>query len=44
MVQGSGGGHDLAGSANGKNGKIKEVFDFIIKEISKKAGNVKKLD
>lgn len=39
MIDGSGGGHDLAGSANGKNKKaIDNVFEFIIKEVSKKAG------
>lgn len=39
MIEGSGGGHNLAGSANGKNVRdTSEIFKFILKEISKKIG------
>lgn len=39
IIAGSGGGHNLAGSANGsKTGATEDAFKFILKEISKKVG------
>lgn len=46
LIDGSGGGHNLAGSANGKNKKaIQNVIKYILKEISKKVENeIKKIE
>ncbi|MBU5574984.1 MAG: DHH family phosphoesterase [Candidatus Aenigmarchaeota archaeon] len=39
IIDGSGGGHDLAGSANGKNKKaLNKAFNFILNTISKRIG------
>ncbi|HIQ49993.1 MAG TPA: bifunctional oligoribonuclease/PAP phosphatase NrnA [Nanoarchaeota archaeon] len=43
FIQGSGGGHDLAGSANGKVKPYEIVRNFILKELSKKLGKWKKI-
>ncbi|MCD6477291.1 MAG: DHH family phosphoesterase [Candidatus Aenigmarchaeota archaeon] len=44
IIDGSGGGHDLAGSANGKSKNIEEVEKFILNTISKKLNKkIKKL-
>ncbi len=38
IIDGSGGGHNLAGSANGKKKDLDAVFGFILKEVSSKIG------
>lgn len=38
LIEGSGGGHNLAGSANGKKADINKVKKFILAAISKKLG------
>lgn len=39
IIDGNGGGHNLAGSANGKNKKaLRKAFEYILKEISNKTG------
>ena len=44
IIGGNGGGHDLAGSANGTStDNVNEAFRFILSEISKKAGKFKKI-
>jgi bifunctional oligoribonuclease and PAP phosphatase NrnA len=43
IIGGSGGGHDLAGSANGKDRKEKEVRDFLIVELSKRFGKLERI-
>lgn len=43
FIHGSGGGHDLAGSANGKVKPYEVVKKFILKELSKKLGKWKKV-
>jgi bifunctional oligoribonuclease and PAP phosphatase NrnA len=43
IIGGSGGGHDLAGSANGKDKKEKEVRDFLVSELSKRFGKLERI-
>ncbi len=43
FINGSGGGHDLAGSANGKAVKFDELEKFILKYLVKKLGKYKKV-
>ncbi len=43
FIQGSGGGHDLAGSANGKVKPYNAVKRFILRELSKKLGKWKRI-
>ncbi len=43
FIHGSGGGHDLAGSANGKILPYKKVVSFILHELSKILGKYKKV-
>ena len=43
FIEGSGGGHDLAGSANGKVKPYESVKKFILRELSKKLGKWKKV-
>ncbi|NOZ82058.1 MAG: hypothetical protein GXO63_02815 [Candidatus Micrarchaeota archaeon] len=43
FIQGSGGGHNLAGSANGKPVKIEDVKRFILRLLSKKLGRYRRL-
>jgi nanoRNase/pAp phosphatase (c-di-AMP/oligoRNAs hydrolase) len=43
FIEGQGGGHDLAGSANGKVKPLKDVKRFILREFVKKLGKYKKL-
>ncbi len=43
FIEGSGGGHDLAGSANGKVKAYEDVKKFILRELSKKLGKWKKI-
>ncbi len=43
FIHGSGGGHDLAGSANGKIIPYKKVVSFILRELSKTLGKYKKV-
>ncbi len=44
FLEGNGGGHSLAGSANGKKKKRQVVKNFILKLLSKKLGAWKKLE
>jgi len=44
IIDGNGGGHDMAGSANGKDKKaIPKAKKYILDEISKKAGKIKEI-
>ncbi len=43
FINGSGGGHDLAGSANGKPVKFQDLEKFILKKVSEKLGKYKKI-
>jgi len=44
IIKGSGGGHDLAGSANGSNKDDKAVRKFLLDEFSKKIGNFERIE
>lgn len=43
MIEGSGGGHNLAGSANGKPKNTEEVKKFILKKLTEKLGDYKEI-
>lgn len=43
FIEGSGGGHDLAGSANGKIKPYENLKKFVLRELSKKLGKWKKV-
>jgi nanoRNase/pAp phosphatase (c-di-AMP/oligoRNAs hydrolase) len=44
FLEGSGGGHDLAGSANGKKRDRREIEKFLIKQFSEKFPRLERLD
>jgi len=44
IIKGSGGGHDLAGSANGKNKDSKAVRKFLLEKLSEKFGMLERIE